>query len=64
MNDTVGDCKSCASSYYCDLIMNGTTDTCPCKTCLVKMTCLVTCDIFSKAWEEIIGFPPSSYKGW
>ena len=57
-------CKHCATSYYCDLIQMGSTDGCPCKTCLVKMLCMETCDDFSEIYEQKIGFPPSSMKGY
>lgn len=64
MNDMAGDCYSCASSHFCDLIMNGTTDGCPCKICLLKMMCEKQCDEFKKVYKDIIGFSPASHKGW
>ena len=63
LQHTDDDCKGCITSYCCDLIMNGTTTTCPCRTCLVKMTCDQTCDRFNKAYQKIIGFPPTLNKG-
>lgn len=64
MGDITLTCKGCATSYFCDMIMNGTTDGCPCKTCLVKFVCFENCDGFCNSYWNIFGFEPAKNKGW
>lgn len=56
-------CKNCMSMVVCDLIMNNSTDNCPCQTCIVKMICMEMCDDFKKKYETIFTFPPTDQKG-
>lgn len=58
-------CVSCPVSYCCDMIMNGSTEGCPCKMCLVKMTCMErTCEEYNKFYKSQFGFdPPGGTKG-
>lgn len=64
MTEIYSSCEGCRSSYYCDLVMNGTTKGCPCKVCIVKMTCSDNCELFEKTYEKRFGFKPASGKGW
>jgi hypothetical protein len=43
--------------------MNGTTEGCPCKQCLIKMICFESCELFEKYYKNIFGFKPTKYKG-
>jgi hypothetical protein len=58
------ECKTCQTSYYCDLIKLGDTKGCPCKECIIKTMCDEACELFEDFYESKIGFPPSSYKGY
>ena len=58
------DCSSCHSSYYCDLVLLANTRGCPCKKCLVKPSCMKTCDDFSECYKSKLGFYPNDIKGY
>lgn len=58
------ECKSCFTMHYCDLIKMGNINECPCMTCILKSICYETCEKFSDKYESIIGFKPTSAKGW
>ena len=57
-------CEGCCTSHFCDLIMNGTTNRCPCKSCLVKMRCFDNCELYNEVYENIFGFKPGPDKGY
>ena len=58
------ECKTCTTNYYCDLLMKGTTDGCPCQTCLIKMICIKTCSRYNEFYKQTFGFPPTDLKGY
>jgi hypothetical protein len=46
------DCKGCLTYYVCDFRRMNKTDNCPCKICIVKMTCNEPCEMLSDYYNK------------
>ena len=54
-------CSSCRSAFACDMIMDGNTEGCPCKQCLIIMICENTCAEFASHYNKKFGFKPTEH---
>jgi hypothetical protein len=50
-------CKGCTmyeNDIHCLIIKNGKSNECPCRNCLVKITCIYSCDEYDKCLVKVV----------